>query len=145
MDFYHVSEYLAAAGQAIAGTNSRHWLHQRQEELKRNRLPKVLSALAPHVEAASVAEASAPVRRCHRYLSQRAGQLNYREALAAGLPIGSGEIEGAHRSVVQERLKISGAWWRRENAEKMLALRVVRANGQWLAYWQEQRQAEAGF
>ena len=66
VDFYHVSEYLAAAGAAIAGANSRQWLDQRQEELKQNRLSKVLSALAPHVEGSSVAEASAPVRRCHR-------------------------------------------------------------------------------
>ncbi len=32
---------------------------------------------------------------CHRYLSARANQLNYRQALAEGLPIGSGEIESA--------------------------------------------------
>jgi hypothetical protein len=54
------------------------------------------------------------------------------------LPIGSGEIESGNRSVVQERLKISGAWWAEENARKMLALRVARANGEWPAYWQQQ-------
>lgn len=145
VDFYHVSEYLAAAGAALAGPQAPHWLAQRQQELKQNQLPQVLAALAPHVEGAAVAEAAAPVRRCHRYLSQRTDQLNYRAALAAGLPIGSGAIESAHRSVVQARLKLTGAWWRRDNAEKMLALRVVRANGEWLAYWQQQRQAEAGF
>lgn len=145
VDFYHVSEYLAAAGAAIAGPQAPQWLAQRQQELQQNQLAQVLAALAPHVEGAAVAEAAAPVRRCQRYLSQRAEQLNYRAALAAGLPIGSGAIESGHRSVVQARLKLTGAWWRRENAEKMLALRVVRANGEWLAYWQQQRQAEAGF
>ena len=53
----------------------------------------------------------------------------------AGLPIGSGEIESAHRYVIQIRLKIAGAWWKIENAEKMLALRVMRANGDWEKYW----------
>jgi hypothetical protein len=48
-------------------------------------------------------------------------------------------IEG----VVQARLKKSGAWWKTENAEKMLSLRVCRANGEWSSYWQQIRQAAA--
>jgi hypothetical protein len=47
------------------------------------------------------------------------------------------EIESAHRYVIQIRLKIAGAWWKIENAEKMLALRVTRANGDWEKYWAE--------
>jgi hypothetical protein len=34
------------------------------------------------------------------------------------LPIGSGEIESGHRYVFQNRLKISGAWWKMENLSK---------------------------
>jgi hypothetical protein len=55
--------------------------------------------------------------------------------LSEGLPIGSGEIESAHRYVAQKRLKLHGAWWRVENAEYMLALRINRLNGDWEAYW----------
>lgn len=36
-------------------------------------------------------------------------QFKYKEALAAELPIGSGEIESGNGSVVQKRLKIPGA------------------------------------
>jgi hypothetical protein len=72
------------------------------------------------------------VRACHRYLSGRRDQLNYREALAEGLPIGSGEIESAHRYVAQKRLKLPGAW---RHAEPMLALRINRLNGDWQDYW----------
>jgi len=56
------------------------------------------------------------------------------------LPIGSGEIESRHRHVIQARLKRAGAWWKEENAEKMLALRVARANCEWESYRQVQRQ-----
>ncbi|MBN8464503.1 MAG: hypothetical protein J0M01_17085, partial [Dechloromonas sp.] len=35
-------------------------------------------------------------------------------------------------------LKRPGAWWRAANAEHMLALRLNRANRQWLAYWARQ-------
>ena len=75
------------------------------------------------------------MRTCQRYLSPRANHLNYRQALADGLPIGSGEIESAHRYVAQQRLKRPGAWWRVEHAESMLALRINRINGDWNAYW----------
>jgi len=37
-----------------------------------------------------------------------AGQLNYQVALAAGLLIGSGEVESAYRYVLQQRLKRQG-------------------------------------
>jgi hypothetical protein len=62
-------------------------------------------------------------------------QLNYQDALNKNLPIGSGEIESAHRYVVQKRLKLAGAWWEIQNAEHMLALRINRANRKWDGYW----------
>jgi hypothetical protein len=55
----------------------------------------------------------------------------------------TGEVEGGHRRAIQKRLKLSGAWWKEENAEKMLALRVIRANDEWQSYWSEARQAAA--
>lgn len=140
-DFYHVSEYLAAA--ARPGPQARPWLRQQQHLLKENRLAEVLAELAPRVEPPTVAEVDAPVRACFRYLDNRKDQVNYRSAIEAGLPIGSGEIESSHRSVIQERLKISGAWWLRENAQRMLALRVARANEEWETYWRQLGQAAA--
>lgn len=133
-DFYHVSEYLSAA----AGTEGREWLHWAQRRLKEADVAAVLAELRPRREPVGVADEAAPVRRCLRYLENRPTQLDYAGALRAGLPIGSGEIESGHRSVIQERLKLSGAWWAEDNARKMLALRVARANGEWHNYWQQQ-------
>jgi hypothetical protein len=65
----------------------------------------------------------------YSYITNRPGQFDYPAALAAGLSLGSGEIESAHRSVIQDRLKIAGAWWKLDNAHCMLALRVNRTNG----------------
>ena len=49
-----------------------------------------------------------PVRVCFRYISNHSNFLDYKGALAAGLPIGSGEIESGHRYVFQNRLNIAG-------------------------------------
>ncbi|MDE0513722.1 MAG: ISKra4 family transposase, partial [Gammaproteobacteria bacterium] len=73
----------------------------------------------------------------YRYLRNRTHQLDYQGALERGLPIGSGEIESAHRYVVQRRMKIAGAWWKADNAQAMLALRICRFNGWWDEYWQQ--------
>jgi hypothetical protein len=37
--------------------------------------------------------------------------------------------------VLQQRLKLAGAWWKEETAADMLALRTLRANGEWNQYW----------
>ena len=70
----------------------------------------VIKNLKPYLEANEIDDNKAPVRACHRYLSNRTDQLDYKNAIEKGLPIGSGEIESAHRYVIQKRLKLSGAW-----------------------------------
>ena len=137
IDFYHVCEYLSAAAKAIVpnATAVDTWVEAQKDALKTGRLDQVLAALAGYIEAPEIDNDQAPVRQCHRYLSDRRDQLNYRDTLAKDLPIGSGEIESAHRYIAQQRLKRPGAWWRVEHAEYMLALRITRRNGDWEAYW----------
>jgi hypothetical protein len=137
LDFYHVCDYLSAAGKTLVGEAAAQaaWMDEQKARLKTQRAGELLQALQPHLEQAGVADDEAPVRQCHRYLSQRPDQLQYRSAIERDLPIGSGEIESAHRYIVQQRLKRPGAWWRAANAEHMLALRLNRANRQWNTYW----------
>lgn len=135
IDFYHVCDYLSAAAKAVSPNAHAAWMEAQKEALKTGRLASVLQALGSHLEPDGVDDEHAPVRCCHRYLSARRDQLNYREALANDLPIGSGEIESAHRYIAQQRLKRPGAWWRVDHAEHMLALRIIRRNGDWAAYW----------
>ena len=141
VDFYHVCEYLADASGAVHADRAarQRWVETQKQALRSGRAEAVLSALAAHVEPPSTADEEAPARRCHRYLATRRDQLFYDEALAAELPIGSGEIESAHRYVAQQRLKRPGAWWKVEHAKDMLALRVLRINGDWEKYWSERR------
>jgi hypothetical protein len=137
LDFYHVCDYLSAAAKAIKveQQDQQIWMTEQKDLLKTHRATAVINALKSYLEPEIVTDADAPVRQCYRYLTNRLHQLGYRHALANGLPIGSGEIESAHRYIVQQRLKRPGAWWRIENADHMLALRLNRANKQWNAYW----------
>jgi hypothetical protein len=105
----------------------------KQQTLLEDKASQVLAELAPHVEPQPQKEA--PVRSAHSYINERQQYMDYAAVNAAGLPIGSGEIEGGHRHVLQKRLKITGAWWLERHAESMLQLRTVRANGNWNKYW----------
>jgi len=134
-DFYHVCEYLAEASKTCAPNDSKGWMEAQKSLLKNNGYAVVIENLTAYLEVDEIENNKAPVRACHRYLSNRTNQLDYKGAIAKDLPIGSGEIESAHRYVIQKRLKLPGAWWKAANVEPMLTLRVVRANDEWNDYW----------
>jgi hypothetical protein len=136
IDFYHLCEYLSAASSVCAPDDAAAWLSQQKKRLKRNHYQAVLQALEPFLEADACQGKNAPVRAAYRYLDNRPHQLDYKGAIDSDLPIGSGEIESAHRYVIQQRLKRSGSWWTVEKAWDMLALRVLRENQDWHAYWE---------
>lgn len=137
VDFYHVCEYLSAASSACAPGNEKIWIEAQKTALKEGFPYKVCQALYPFIEEQNIADLEAPVRRAHRYIQNRMHQMDYKTAIDNNFPIGSGEIESAHRYVIQKRLKIAGAWWLEDNASKMLALRVTRANDDWENYWKK--------
>ncbi len=135
LDFYHVSEYLGAAAKVIAGEKkARAWARRQQGRLLNNQLAKVLRSLKRHLEPEDSPQET-PVRNAHRYLDQRRDHLDYQGARNRQLPIGSGEIESAHRHLIQKRLKLSGAWWKETNAQALITLRTARANQCWESYW----------
>jgi hypothetical protein len=135
IDFHHVSDYLAAAAQVLAPQNPKGWLHRQQDHLLENRLGRVLRTLSKNLESPD--QEQRPVGTAYGYIHERQTHMDYAGARAAGLPIGSGEVESGHRHVLQKRLKIAGAWWLKPHAEAMLQLRTVRANQDWDKYWAE--------
>jgi hypothetical protein len=134
---------LAASSKTCAPNAPQAWTEIQKSLLKNNDYAAVLDNLTPYLEVDEVENDKAPVRACRRYLSNRTDQLDYQGAIEKGLPIGSGEIESAHRYVIQKRLKLPGAWWKAANVEPMLRLRVVRANDDWDKYWQNRNIAVA--
>lgn len=135
LDFYHVSEYLAKAARLIVGNKKAlDWVRRQQGRLLNNQPGKVLRSLSTHLEPIT-SQDETPVRDAYRYLDQRKAHLDYQGARQRKLPIGSGEIESAHRHLIQKRLKLSGSWWKETNAQALITLRTARANLCWETYW----------
>jgi hypothetical protein len=77
-----------------------------------------------------------PVVKCASYLVKTTRWLHYDRALADGLPIATGVIEGACRHLVQDRMGRTGVRWSLTGAEAVLRLRALRASGDFDDYWQ---------
>ena len=136
IDFYHTSEYLGNASKELTANHlvGADWYEQQRQRLRKSKASEVLSDLAQKNDQHLDQEA---VESCLRYLGNRLEYLDYATALEQNLPIGSGEVESGHRSVLQKRLKKPGAWWLKENAETMAQLKVVQSNGHWDDLWQK--------
>lgn len=132
IDFYHLCEYLSEAATICAPSKEKIWMETQKERLKTNQSQYVLTELSKHIKTI---DEKTPVHNCYRYMKNRLEQLDYKTAIEERLPIGSGEIESAHRYIIQKRLKTAGAWWKKNNAEYMLAMRICRANDEWDNYW----------
>jgi len=63
----------------------------------------------------------------------------YKDRLAAGLPIGSGLIEGGCKNIIGARLKLNNARWRIRRSERIGMLRCVEASEQWANFLETSR------
>lgn len=70
-------------------------------------------------------EALDAIENLVRYYRTNANRMKYRLYREAGLPIGSGAVESAHRHVLQTRMKRAGQRWAMKNARRMARLRAA--------------------
>ena len=137
IDFFHASEYVWAAAGARYGPGTdpaRHWATRLCRLLGAGRADEVLAALR-----------RAGVDECDRaagYIAERRDRMRYDEYLARGLPIGSGRVEAACKTVVGRRLKCTGMRWTVAGANPVLWVRCARLRGWFDEYWDQRlRQA----
>ena len=141
LDIVHVLEYLWRAAYAFHadGTpEAEKWVEDRLHALLNGRSGKEIArSLRGMIERHGLdAKAATPVRKCMNYLNKNGRWLHYDRALAEGLPIATGVIEGACRHLVQDRMGRTGARWSLLGAEAVLRLRALRASGDFDDYWQ---------
>jgi hypothetical protein len=141
LDIVHVLEYLWRAAYAFhpeSSPEAEKWVEDRLLALLAGRsageLAKSLRGMI--VRHGLDAKAAKPVVKCASYLVKNTRWLHYDRALADGLPIATGVIEGACRHLVQDRMGRTGARWSLTGAEAVLRLRALRASGDFDDYWQ---------
>ncbi len=123
------------AGKAILGKNTpietvERWVDHRAERILRGKSSLVAAGIRRSATRRGLTgKAREAVDKCCGYLLKHRERLRYHEFLRDGLPIASGVIEGACRSLVKDRMDITGARWGLQGAEAVLRLRSLRASG----------------
>ena len=140
LDIVHVLEYLWRAAYAFHpdGTEAAEaWVEGRLLALLNGRTAgEIAKSLRLMIKNHDLDAARAkPVERAASYLVKNTRLLHYDRALADGLPIATGVIEGACRYLVKDRMGRTGARWSLTGAEAVLRLRALRASGDFDDYW----------
>lgn len=135
--------YDTATALELEGAARHAWVSGHLDQFWAGEVDQVLAAWQQHHED----KPNERLRQRIDHVTRFEDWVDYGAYHERGWPLGSGEVESAHRYVPQERLKIAGACWNPDNVNPMLALRGVRANGWWDEFWQwrlDQRQAHVG-
>ncbi len=143
LDFYHVSEYVAEAAEAIypgkkMQNERKAWLRSTLHELKNTpgkakRLWLELKKAAPGNKRLVSKE---KLDKARTYFKNHWHQIIYPEALENKLPIGSGVTEAACKTLVKQRMCKSGMRWKEQGASMLLTLRALaKSTGYWDAFW----------
>ena len=134
LDRYHLLEHRHEGASALAESDAesaQSWVREQARRIDAGGVAGVVAECRG--QAGTGGEHT--LNRLAGYLENRQDQLDYATAQQQGLPIGSGAVEGGHRHVIQARLKLPGAWWKEETVNPLLALRTLRANDHWEAFW----------
>lgn len=111
------------------------WVNPRVQEISEGNVSKTMQELEEKYEREE--EKNERLKRLIGYIGRFKDALNYNDFKGKGFPIGSGEIESAHKSIPQKRLKLPGACWHPDSIDPMLALRILRADDWWDDFWNQ--------
>lgn len=131
LDFYHAKEKLVlfARHQYKEEELRLSWIKEQSEKLLDNRLEEVISGLKSC--RSRNPEAKLAKQKTIDYYMEHDGRMQYKTYREKGLMIGSGPIEAAHRSVIQQRLKLSGQKWSISGAQAIANLRCYKHSKAW--------------
>ena len=128
LDYYHACEYLHQFSSSFFKDKNKEqqWTDQQKELLLESGVEQVIKniiAMAPQNQEAD---------KVIGYYQSNKERMDYKKYAQLGCGIiGSGAIESAHRTVIQERMKLSGQRWSLKGAQNILNLRVLNKNNQW--------------
>lgn len=131
LDYYHAEEKLEILARLLFrdSEKKKKWLSEQKEILFNDGVMQVIENIKEfkprNVEVREYKQSVI------NYYSENEDRMMYKTFRNKGLLIGSGPIEAAHRSVLQQRLKLSGQLWTIKGAQAIANLRCYAAGGSW--------------
>jgi hypothetical protein len=136
LDWPHAIEYLGRVADAIYGEGSLEsadWMEEVKGKLWCGEVEAVQAKVA-ELEGVNN-QSDEVIRRAQAYLKEHQERMRYNIFRECGYPIGSGVVESACKTVVEQRLKQAGMRWSIEGAQVILALRSSLLSDRWDEMW----------
>lgn len=136
VDYFHAAKRIWTMAESLFGKENRRgiaWARRMCRLLKKPGGPfRVLhSAAALHSRRKLAKSRAGEFRKAYQYIRRRTKRMQYHDYQRLNLPIGSGVTEAACKTIVTQRLKLSGMRWTKQGAQTILTLRVVLLSGIW--------------
>jgi hypothetical protein len=139
VDFYHACEHLKGGCDAIWGEST----PRSQAEFARLRVllkeadngaERILCTFKYHLGRATGSRRKR-IRAALTYFRRQRGRMQYAAYQRQHLPIASGVVEAACKTLVTQRLKGSGMAWTMAGGQAILTLRSLLQSGRWAKAW----------
>jgi hypothetical protein len=149
LDFYHAIEHLSKAAEAIFGkrkAEADEWFKAYRDRLQLDRNGAVAAIRSMRYYCRNLranSERRHTIRNVVRYFNTHRRRMAYANYIERGLPIGSGPVEAACKTVVGARLNRSGMRWSRQGGQHVLNLRTQHLSNRWSVFWNTYLEARA--
>lgn len=147
VDIFHAWGHLWTVANAVFGAGTppaAAWVAPLKVRLLTAGPAPILTALTDLTPAVSGTDtdtdAAEAVRKALGYFTDHAARMDYPRFVARQLPIGSGGVESACKTLIQAREKQAGMRWSHDGAQVVASLRALYRSGRWHRFWQSQPQ-----
>jgi hypothetical protein len=129
LDFYHALEHLSNFAQLVLEVKAERskWIEVQQKKLLKGQTEQVIAAIKRNSKGCGK-NANEHANQLIAYYEKNQYRMKYNEYRAAGYCIGSGAIESAISTVVQQRCKLVGQRWT-NRVTAVLNIRAILKSG----------------
>lgn len=139
LDAIHALQYLWSAGHQLGAEGTpelERWVLERFERILNGHTSDVAAGMRRSATKRGLSpKQRKPIDKAANYFLKRRNLMHYDLCLEAGTPIATGVIEGACRTLINDRLDITGARWSLDGAEAVLKLRALVQSHDFDDYW----------
>ena len=138
LDIFHAWQHVAETAKVVYADQNQAdaWTDRARSTLLEQGFDGIAELIQTTLAEPQSAAGRAALTGLRNYLAPHQFHLHYRERLAEGRSIGSGQIEGACKNLIGRRLKQTSARWRTQRVNRMAGLCSIMYSNQWNLYWQ---------
>jgi len=141
VDFFHAAEHLSLLAEALFGSKkseAQKWYERWLSKIKHEQgaVPAMLRSagryqLENQLKGARLTDTNTQIT----FFNRNQHRMGYSDLVARALPIGSGPVEAACKTIVKSRFCQSGMRWSIQGGQNVMNLRVVQKSEQWDQVW----------